>query len=105
MVKMMCNDQLVYKVVIWAFFGINLWTEKVALKKVCYVAEMFDFAACHEMASSTFHVMAFDGNDSGQLRDWTGILAVVHVETVRNVIDILSCVLHHFPYNFKSIYI
>ncbi len=29
----MYNDQLVYKVFIWAFFGINLWTEKVALNK------------------------------------------------------------------------
>ncbi len=27
----MYNDQLVYKVVIWAFFKISLWTEKVAL--------------------------------------------------------------------------
>ncbi len=27
----MYNDQLVYKVVIWAFFGLSLWTEKVAL--------------------------------------------------------------------------
>ncbi len=27
----MYNDQLVYKVVIWAFFGISLWTEKAAL--------------------------------------------------------------------------
>ncbi len=31
MVKVMYNDQLVHKVVIWAFFGISLWTEKVAL--------------------------------------------------------------------------
>ncbi len=31
MVKVMCNDQLVYKAVIWAFFGIILWKEKVAL--------------------------------------------------------------------------
>ncbi len=31
MVKVVYNDQLVYKVVIWAFFGISLWTEKVAL--------------------------------------------------------------------------
>ncbi len=29
----MYNDQLVYKVVIWAFFGISLWTEKVTLTK------------------------------------------------------------------------
>ncbi len=29
----MYNDQLVYKVVIWAFFVISLWTEKVALNK------------------------------------------------------------------------
>ncbi len=28
---MMYNDQLVYKVVIWAFFGISLWKDKVAL--------------------------------------------------------------------------
>ncbi len=27
----MYNDQLVYKVVIWAYFGIRLWKEKVAL--------------------------------------------------------------------------
>ncbi len=31
MVKVMYNDQLVYKVVIWAFFGISLWKEKVVL--------------------------------------------------------------------------
>ncbi len=31
MVKVMYNDQLVYKVVIWLFFGISLWKEKVAL--------------------------------------------------------------------------
>ncbi len=28
----MYNDQLVEKIVIWAFFGISLWKEKVALK-------------------------------------------------------------------------
>ncbi len=32
MVKVMYNDQLVYKVVTGVFFGISLWTEKVALK-------------------------------------------------------------------------
>ncbi len=31
MVKVIYNDQLVYKVIIWAFFGITLWREKVAL--------------------------------------------------------------------------
>ncbi len=30
----MYNDQLLYKVVIRVFFGISLWTEKVALKYV-----------------------------------------------------------------------
>ncbi len=39
------------------------------------------------------------------LRYWTGVWAVVHVEIVRNGIDILSCVLHSFMYNFESIYI
>ncbi len=33
----MCNDQLVYNVVIWVFFGISLWTEKVALTTVFWV--------------------------------------------------------------------
>ncbi len=33
MVKVMYNDQLVYKVVIWAFFEISLWTE-VALMSI-----------------------------------------------------------------------
>ncbi len=27
----MYNDKLVYKVVIWVFFGISLWKEKAAL--------------------------------------------------------------------------
>ncbi len=27
----MYNDQLVYRVVIWVFFGISLWKEKIAL--------------------------------------------------------------------------
>ncbi len=31
MVKVMYNDQLVYKVVIWAFILISLWKENVAL--------------------------------------------------------------------------
>ncbi len=30
----MYNDQLVYKVVIWASFAISLWKEKVALANV-----------------------------------------------------------------------
>ncbi len=34
MVKVMYNDQLVCNVVIWAFFGISLWTEKVALSVI-----------------------------------------------------------------------
>ncbi len=37
MVKVIYNDQLVYKVVIWVFFGISLWTEKVALNLVNYL--------------------------------------------------------------------
>ncbi len=38
----MYNDKLVYKVVIWAFFGISLWTEKVALKLA-----PFSFIGCY----------------------------------------------------------
>ncbi len=33
MVKVVYTDLLVYKVVIWAFFGISWWTEKVALNR------------------------------------------------------------------------
>ncbi len=31
MLKIMYNDQLVYKEVIWVFFVISLWTEEVTL--------------------------------------------------------------------------
>ncbi len=31
MVKVIYNDKLVYKEVIWVFFGISLWKEKEAL--------------------------------------------------------------------------
>ncbi len=33
MVKVMYNDKLVYKVVIWVIIGISLWAEKEALNK------------------------------------------------------------------------
>ncbi len=33
MVKVMYNDKLVYKGVKLAFFGISLWTDKVALRR------------------------------------------------------------------------
>ncbi len=36
MVKVMYYDKLVYKVVIWEFFGISLWNEKEALKGSMY---------------------------------------------------------------------
>ncbi len=35
MVKVMYNDKLVYKVVIWVFFVISLWKEKEALRGKC----------------------------------------------------------------------
>ncbi len=34
----MYNDKLVYKVVIWVFFGISLWKEKVALMLLVHIA-------------------------------------------------------------------
>ncbi len=48
MVKVMYNDKLVYKVVIWVVFLISLWQEKVALTvkhlwilhKMCYIIEL-----------------------------------------------------------------
>ncbi len=33
MVKVIYNDQIVYKVVTWAFLGVSLWTKKVALSQ------------------------------------------------------------------------
>ncbi len=47
----MYNDQLVYKVVIWVFFGISLWKEKVALSD--YMAYMF------EVLCSTTDIIAY----------------------------------------------
>ncbi len=41
MMKVMYNDQLVYKVLIWAYFGISLWKEKVAL------TALFVHTACY----------------------------------------------------------
>ncbi len=47
---MMYNDQLVYKIVIWAFYAISLWTEKVALKgkKTCSLQNV-GVASFHEI--------------------------------------------------------
>ncbi len=33
MVKVMYNDKLVYKVIIWVFWGISLWTDKEPLRQ------------------------------------------------------------------------
>ncbi len=41
MAKVMYNDQLVYKVVIWALFVISLWKEKVALKPLVDGVKIF----------------------------------------------------------------
>ncbi len=38
MVKVIYNDQLVYKVAIWVFFGISLWKEKEALSTMLYMS-------------------------------------------------------------------
>ncbi len=35
-------------------------------KSLCNVSEMYQFAAWHQMASSTFNGMTFDCNDLGQ---------------------------------------
>ncbi len=34
MVKVVYNDKLAYKVVIWVYFGISLWKEKEALNRI-----------------------------------------------------------------------
>ncbi len=46
MVKVMSNDQLVYKVVISALFGISLWREKVALNKSPGSQESMVYVIC-----------------------------------------------------------
>ncbi len=46
----MYNDQLVYKVAIWAFFGISLWKEKVALSYKSYDAP-YPLYTFHKMES------------------------------------------------------
>ncbi len=40
MVKVMYNDKLIYKVVIWVFFGVILWKEKELLRKTgCHITD------------------------------------------------------------------
>ncbi len=41
----MYNDKLVYKVVIWAFFRVRFWKEKVALR---YCSDVCSGATCHK---------------------------------------------------------
>ncbi len=45
----MYNDQLVYEVVIWAFLGISLWTEKIAL--ICVHAFREHKNDCYDKSS------------------------------------------------------
>ncbi len=54
MVKVMYTDLLVYKVVIWAFFGISLWKEKVAFRLQSYPHMQHAMCACHAVFISLF---------------------------------------------------
>ncbi len=43
----MYNDQLVYNVVIWAFFGISLWKEKVGLIYKIVLQMEYNLCICY----------------------------------------------------------
>ncbi len=47
----MYNDKLVYKVVIWAFFVISLWKEKVALhvKNISFLPMYLMYELCFDI--------------------------------------------------------
>ncbi len=49
----MYNDQLVYKVVIWKFFGISLWKEKVALTTDNHTSSLVFFRGMTSLAWTT----------------------------------------------------
>ncbi len=57
------------------------------VNSLCHVAEMFDLAGWHQMASSTFRVMAFDCNDSGQSKGttWNELKAIWYQATKSNI--------------------
>ncbi len=52
----MYNDQLVYKVVIWVFFGISLWTEKVAFMPAHQLAELVGYNRFTNYSNNTWHM-------------------------------------------------
>ncbi len=55
----MYNDKLVYKVVILAFFGISLWTEKVALSTEAMISTQLSMTSHGEneaMYATTFNL-------------------------------------------------
>ncbi len=56
----MYNDQLVYKVNIWAFFGISLWTEKVALKMYIHYVKSSRIASEILLLLNIYHQYASD---------------------------------------------
>ncbi len=58
------------------------------LNNLSYGAEMFDFTAWHQMASSAFHVIAFDRNDSGQSKviKWN-VLEAIECQAVKPYIS------------------
>ncbi len=78
------------------------------LKKVCQVAEVFDFTAWQQMASSTLHVMAFDCRESLQTKATTwNVLEAIWCQAVKSNIsapwhNILSYVFSWRQNNVKT---
>ncbi len=57
MVKVMYNGKLVYKVVIWALFGISSWNEEVALIFVIFIViEIFKQYYSYTMLISLYAI-------------------------------------------------
>ncbi len=56
MVKVIYNDKLVYKVAIWAFFGISLWKEKVALNEYALLQLVIQISKCTDQLLMKYFV-------------------------------------------------
>ncbi len=54
MVKVMYNNQLGYKVVIWVFWGISWWKENVTLTALCWLKRSI---AQQEEKGSPLHII------------------------------------------------
>ncbi len=103
--KVMYNDILIYKVVIWAFFGISLWTENVALNfkvhnkyNTAFVGYLSECMSHWFGWQFSFTLWAQENSHPNQLKAYhQTVTKQVQTHSYQTLISIILHIILHYP--------